>query len=241
MLDAPRTQATLNKMGWSSEVPNEYSEAFIAYAAGCTSPVLDIGAAFGTASIAALEAGATVVANDVEPRHLEVLKSKVPPEHLQRLKVVVGKFPCDLSFPDDCFGAIHASMVLHFLTGEELVDGVQRMFRWMQPGGKLFILTGTPFQGNIKAFIPVYLERKRNGVRWAGEIENVREFNNHFSADLMPSFIHCLDEDVLVPVIEQAGFIIEEVKRYSRANLPDFCKLDGRENLGLIARKNDCD
>ena len=187
MLDDSRTQATLNKMGWSSDLPNEYSEAFIAYAAGCTSPVLDIGAAFGTASCAALEGGATVYANDVEPRHLEVLQSRVSPHHLHRLHVTCREvFHTTCRFLTTTSEAIHASMVLHFLTGEELVAGAQLMFRWMQSGGKLFILTGTPFVGYFKSFIPVYLERKRNGVRWAGEIENVEEFNNHPSADLLP-------------------------------------------------------
>ena len=99
MLDDLRTQATFNKMGWSSEVPNEYSEAFVAYASDCTSPMLDIGAAFGTASIAALEAGATVDANDVEPRHLEVLQSRVRPQDLQRLKTIAGGFLVNCRFP----------------------------------------------------------------------------------------------------------------------------------------------
>ena len=223
-------------MGWSSEVPNKYTEEFIRFAATCSAPVLDIGAAFGVATIRALVGGAEVFANDIDGAHLENLHSRVT-EGQSRLTLVQGRFPNEFDFPPDFFDAVHVSNVLHFIRGEELLFGVAKIMQWLRPNGKLFIMTGTPFVANFKKFIPVFLERKHLGVRWPGEIENVREYNDHYTVALIPDFIHFMDEDILLPVLREAGLVIEKAEKFSRANLPDFCVLDGRENLGVVARK----
>ena len=58
---------TNNAMGWSSNTLNELSELFVEDCREHQGRVLDIGAALGIASLAALEAGARVVANDTDP------------------------------------------------------------------------------------------------------------------------------------------------------------------------------
>ncbi|MBF0467220.1 MAG: GNAT family N-acetyltransferase [Nitrospirae bacterium] len=228
-----QTRGTINRMGWSSELPNKYSQEFIRFAETCTAPVLDIGAAYGAATIPALMNGAQVYANDLNAVHLDDIRLRVKEEQ-SRLILVQGRFPDKLDFPLDFFDAIHASNILHFLRGDELVNGITKIFKWLRPGGNLYLMLSTPFAGLFKKFIPVFMERKKLGVKWPGEIENVREYTNHY---LIPDFMHLMDEDVLLPVLQDNGFIIEKAEKFTRSNLPAFYAFDGRENLGVIARK----
>ena len=84
---------THNQTGWASNQLNEVSELFVAFCGGVTLPVLDIGAAFGIASLAAIGAGATVIANDLEPSHLAEIAKAVTVEQARKLILIPGRFP----------------------------------------------------------------------------------------------------------------------------------------------------
>ena len=73
--------ATLNGTGFMFEVRDRFADAFIADAgrlgqAGL--PSLEVGCAYGVATLPALEAGALITASDLDPRHLAILRDKVP-------------------------------------------------------------------------------------------------------------------------------------------------------------------
>jgi hypothetical protein len=132
----PTGLVTLNRRGRTSDQPNEYSRMFCEFAATARLPVLDIGAAFGVSTLPALAAGAHVVANDLEPRHLEVLLERTPTDDRARLTLLRGCFPHDLEFEDGSLSAVHASNLLNYLTGSEIERGARLMHRWLVPGGK---------------------------------------------------------------------------------------------------------
>ena len=69
---------TLNGRGPVTSYIDEYTQQFIHYAAKQTEPVLELGAAYGFVTIEALKEGATVLANDIEPRHLQILYNLLP-------------------------------------------------------------------------------------------------------------------------------------------------------------------
>lgn len=127
----PSVLPTVNKMGWGSDFPHEIDLAFAEFAATCEHPVLDIGAGFGAATLAALKSGATVVAIDLDFSHLQSLAASVASQVRNRLELLPGRFPGDLTFADQYFGAIHTSNVLHFLTLAELECGIRLMFQWL--------------------------------------------------------------------------------------------------------------
>jgi SAM-dependent methyltransferase len=235
--DSPGTIPTLNQRGRTSLAPNEYSQAFIEYAHETKGLVLDIGAAFGVASIPAVEAGATVIANDIEQRHLEVLWERTPKHHRSRLILKIGRFPDDLSFPEKYLDAVHAANLLNFLRGEEILRGLALIWGWLKPGGKVFTNSGTPYAANIQGFIPVYEDRKRHGIRWPGEAENVQQYSSHQTLSELPPFIHLLDDEVIRNAFEALGFIVEKAEMYMRNGLPEYLSYDGRENVGVIAAK----
>ena len=232
------TVVTLNRMGRATRDLTEYSREFVAFAPLAPGPVLDIGAGFGVAALSAATAGASVIANDVDERHLRIIIEQASIAGVgERLVTRLGRFPTDLHIPSQSLGAIHASQVLHFLSGRDLMIGAALMFDWLQPGGKVFSITGTPYVKTLEQFIPVYEARKRAGVTWPGVIDNVHEYSSHPTIDELPDYVHFLDHKTVVRPFAAAGFVIERVEMYKRKGIPDYLKYDGRENVGLIARK----
>lgn len=151
--------------------------------------------------------------------------------------VASGRMSVHQRIEDVPDAAIHASQVFHFLTPDEVETGLRLAFRWLRPGGRLFILAATPYQATHARFISAFSERKTNGNPWPGVIEDIRGYNTHWSADLVPPWLHVFDEDILAAALRRAGFVVEWGRMFSRTGLPDFCRLDGRENLGIIASK----
>jgi SAM-dependent methyltransferase len=232
------TQITVNRMGWSSAEPHEINLMFAEFASTCSFPVLDLGAGFGAATLAALDGGATVIANDLEPSCLEALGVRASGAIRNRLQLLPGRFPSGLTFARESLGAIHASNMLHFLTPSELETGIVLCFDWLVGGGKVFVIVNSPYMQNFKNVIPYFAQKKRDGVRWPGWIDDLTDYSSHPTLQHLPSSLHLLDAEVLSRAFEAAGFNIEIAKEYSRSGLPDILKYDGRENVMLVARKS---
>ena len=198
---------TLNNTGWMTEALDEISLAFTDYAGGLDSEALDIGCAYGIATLTALDKGATICACDIEPRHLEILSQRVPPEMTDRFRYVAGALP-DVDFPDAQFGAIIASRVLHFLNGEDVKATAHKMHRWLKPGGKLFLIVDSPYTGPWAKQAADYERRKAAGEDWPGYFDNYADFlSPNTDAAQHPSFINPMDPDILQRVCEAAGFV----------------------------------
>lgn len=226
-----RRLPTQNRTGWASNQLNEVSERFVAHCRLVTRPVLDIGAAFGLASLAALESGATVYANDIDPAHL----AKIPPS--EKLILFPGRFPHDLRFPENSLDAVHASNIFHFLTGPQLDRGLRSIAHWLAPGGKLFVQAATPWQKPFAAFIPAFEARRAAAVEWPGWIERTADYSTHRRLGQIPSSIHLLDNETLQKAAGNAGFTVEECTLYRRHDLPRSLFHDGRECVALIASR----
>ncbi len=246
----PRQVITKNQMGWASEQLNDVSLAFVDFCRTgfCShedSAALDIGSAFGVATMAALRVGAWVVANDLDEVHLAELRRRVEnepqlgPPALERLRVRLARFPRDVWFSDGTLGAVHASNVFHFLTGNQIERGMRWIAGWLRPGGKLFIHATTPYQTAFRSFIPEYERRLASGEKWPGWIPKLSEWSMHKKFSQMPRSVHLLDDRILSREALAVGLEIERVWLYCRSDHPVSLRIDGRENVGLIARKPD--
>jgi SAM-dependent methyltransferase len=226
---------TLNDTGFMTDALDAYSARFAADAGTLEAEVLDIGCAYGVATLAALAAGARVCAADIEPGHLTVLEARVPPAQRNRLRTVVAKMP-EADFPEQGFGAILAARVLHFLDGAQIEQVVGKMFRWLLPGGRVYLVADSPYVGPWYKAWPQYEERKRQGDPWPGFIED-------YSAYLPPSVevkprrrpINPLDPDVLRRVCGEAGLVVEEAAWLEGARAGSLKKT----HAGVIARRPD--
>ena len=221
-------------MGWASTQLSPLTEAFVAFAAIYSQgrPVLDIGGAPGLASAAALAAGAEVIANDLESQLLAALPAGHP-----RLSIKPGRFPKDLHFDPGSLAAVHASNVFHFLTGNQLDAGLRAVANWLQPGGKLFVQTSTPYQAQFAAFIPEYERRLAAAVKWPGWLPKVGQFAAHRQMGQMPASLHLLDDIMLSRAAQAAGLAVERAWLFRRPDFPRTLHLDGRESAALIAVK----
>ncbi len=234
----PTIKLTRNRMGWSSETAHEVNLAFAEYAGTCKEPVLDLGAGFGVATIAALRAGAVmVVANDLDHEALQSIDARIPVSMRDRFQARPGRFPAELEFAGESLGAIHASNVLHFLDPTDFETGIAKMFDWLVPNGTIFVMVNSTFIENFKDFIPHFLQRKGDGEKWPGWVENLTEHTSHPTLQYLPPSLHLFDAEILSRAFTAGGFTIDVVKEFRRSGLPESLWYDGRENVVLIGRK----
>lgn len=228
---------TLNLMGFMTSWIDPYTEAFIKFALFAPGPSLDIGASYGIATLAALETGADVIACDPDKRHLEICHQRTPFNQRNRLRLLEGSLPHQINLKESSVGAILCSRVLHFLTGEEIEESIFNMFRWLCPGGRIYLIADTPYNGLLKSFLPIYKQKKIDDHLWPGLIDNFPQFMPSELAPNLPRFFHTLDPDILARVCNQAGLTVEQQGFIARIDyLPD-AQDDGREGVGIIAYK----
>lgn len=227
---------TLNNMGYMTSGLDPYSQAFVDFAPGAPGPCLDVGAAYGVASLNALSNGAKVIANDIDERHLEILRSRALERLRERLTLLPGSFPDGITFAPESLGAVLVCRVMHFFDGPTIERAATKIMSWLAPGGKVFVVGETPFIGTAKAFFPTYEARVKAGEPWPGIVENVASHDPKRAGNL-PSRMHLLDEATLKRVFSGTGFMIEKLGTFARPEFPPDIQLDGRESVGLIARK----
>ena len=228
---------TLNDKGFMFEVLDEYADDFIQTAGASNDAALEIGCAYGVATIAALQAGATITACDMDQGHLDVLRSRIDDKLAARLTLQTGTLP-DIDLPEAQFSSLLCSRVLHFLSGEDIERSVQNMFRWLKPGGRLYLIADTPF-GIWRNFIPTWDENMAAGERWPGFM--VKPINylpyEPSSEDIGPPIMNLMVPDLLRRTCEEAGFEVTRASFIDRSDFGDRGKMDGRENCGIAAIK----
>ena len=175
--------------------------------------VLEIGAAYGIATLEALAQGATVFCNDLEPAHLAVVEK----EHAKRAKGVLvsvpGAFPGELVFEPESFDAILISRVLHFFEGEAVVRALEKARMWLKPGGCLFVINETPFLSNWQLFLGEYEARKKRGEKWPGLIDDPPKYERGTSfVSLLPPLMHFFDQETLEQALLESGFEKEDIQ-----------------------------
>jgi hypothetical protein len=228
---------TLNKMGYAAIFLDKYSEQFVKYSTRIAGPVLEVGAAYGITTLALLKAGAFVIANDIDPRHLKILSQKVPTELHKHLTLYPGHFPHELNFSENSLGGILASNVFHFLDGETIELAITKLYKWLKPNAKLYIVADTPYNKLLEQAIPDYEERVKNAVKWPGTMPNIQEYLPPKLINRVPDFMHFLTPEVLSNALIKGGFKIEEAATFPRIYYPIEEQLDGREGMGIIAKK----
>ena len=148
-----------------------------------------------------------------------------------------GQFPRGLFFAPSSLGAVHCANVFHFLTGRQLELGMSRIARWLRPGGKLFVQASTPYRAPFAPFIEEYERRVAADEKWPGWVEKIGAYSKHRLLGQMPRALHLLDDAVLARACSGAGLEVERAWLYRREDLPESLYLDGREAVGVVARK----
>lgn len=228
---------TLNGSGPATMYMDDYAKQFIQYAAEQTAPVLELGAAYGFVTIAALKAGATVIANDIEPRHLQILYNKTPEDCHERLTLMPGAFPRDLNLPAQSIAGCYIARMLGYLDPSQLQLGFEALFACLKTNAKLFIIASPPYKAIFRNTIPLYEQRIQENKLWPGYFTDLKQLVGGQYGPYVPDRLHFLDDIVLTRELERVGFVVEKAELFARKDLPRKALWDGREGVIAIGRK----
>ncbi len=223
---------TLNNKGFMSMSLDPVSAAFTMYAGQSHGLSLDLGCAYGIATLAALDHGARVIACDMDPGHVQVLLSNTTGNAQERVSGIVAEMP-QVAFKPNSLSAILCSRALHFLNGEDVTKSVKSMADWLASGGKLFLITDTPYTGFWARGAAAYEERKAAGEAWPGFIPDVTIYLPE-QAQYKPQLRHLnpMDPDILSRVCRESGLIVEHASFSGRPDQPN-----AKTHAGVIASK----
>lgn len=225
---------------------NPISKSFVEYAKKCSGTVLDIGSAYGIATIPILteSADVKVIACDISKNHLEALSKQVQDLDIKngtnlcsRLTLLDHKFP-DFDLEENSLDAALASHVLPFLTGKEIKEGFIKLAKYLKPGGVLYVTSYSIYNKVMERYIPIYEKRKREGDSWPGEIEDASLYWNKENplTAILPKKLNHLEPCLIESILKENHFKIKYLDFISLTDeIPEDMKLDGREAMGLIA------
>ncbi len=227
---------TKNSFGMMMRELGPAAVAFVEFAKIAQKPLLDIGAAYGVATLPAIENGAELIACDLNEEHLQILQQATPEYLLSKLTLKYAAFPNDLDFPEKSLSGILISNVLHFLDGNTVEAGLQKCYQWLEPNGKLFLIVMTPYLSFYRNFLPEYEKKAATGMQWPG-IFDPKIVSPKDWQDNLPKFVHLFETDTLRRAVEAANFTIETIQHFCYKNFPPEYYLDGKEFISLVARK----
>ena len=229
----PELFPTHNSNGFISTFLDPVTRDFIEFAGTVGGNVLDLGAGYGLAGLAALRAGAShVVLNDADPSHLAHLE---PSDQLSLSTQPIGA----CTFPDGHFSAVLISRVLHLMDVSAALDVLERVRRWTRDGGRVFIACDTIFCREFAQFADEYRSRCQGGLQFPGLFARRMDARTTQYAAHVPATFHYFDIPSMVALIRGAGFCPEKVFYFSRPDYPAAKKTNGRDCLAAVASKMD--
>ena len=233
--------STQFNQGFMTTKLDPFSLAFTDYAAKQADWCLEVGAAYGVATLEAISKGAKIIANDLHKIHLEVLNLRCPEEYKKNLILSVGKFP-NIGLDNNCcpLGAVLACRVLHFMGKNELTESLKKINSLLKKQGKLFLIVDSPYMGWWTDCIPVFEEKKSLQDKWPGIFQPAKDYcNNKEAHAVLPPLVHWFDTETISKELVNNGFLIEKILYINREGIyPQSCCLDGRESVGVIAVKS---
>lgn len=171
---------TMNSRGFMHPI-SKIGEMFVSFSSHALGPVVDMGCAYGNVTIAALEAETkAVIACDMEKKHLQSIRDQIGGTGLEsHLITKQGLFPDGFDFEEDSLGAIYASHIFEYLNGDEADRGLTNCYRWLRPGGKLFLLCYTIYIHELvnEKFQEEYARRLKEKIKWPGYLEDFDEYS----------------------------------------------------------------
>lgn len=231
---------TCNEMGYATPYLLGVTKQFVDYAAKCTKPVLDGGASYGYATVAAVKAGATVIMNEMDQKNLDIAtkNKELTDKDRERLYLALGILPYDLDLPENSIEAIHMARVLHFFHPKDFEEMFKRAAKWLVPGGRFFLLTASPYHYAASEHLAEYNEKFAKGEKWPGEI-NKFAFSpgGNEPAKTTGTYLHVVDPKVLMRVASENGFIVKELGLAEGKHDADYTTavlINNKDNFSLI-------
>ncbi len=226
---------TMNRYGYMKFEWDEFGKDFAEYAIRTDKPVLEIGSAYGWLTHRIMEKDKEIIAADICREHLEVLLRNAPKDKLDKLHIYNARFPDEMEFEKESLGAVTASRVFHFLRGEVIEAGLDKIHQWLEPNGVFICTNCSIYHYSVKEkLLPIYRERAANGDKWPGVVENQREFSPQH-APYTQDFLNVFDIAQFEELLPKHGFKIKKIKLF---DYPSDIYSENREgHIGFVARK----
>jgi len=240
-----KLRATANQMGFEDTEVNDLLQKFLDFAPVAPGHLMDIGCAKGFAiqQIVSLETKKPflkpnkrkIIAIDMSRKHIRDISTHFPSDLVEPfpMRFPVVKSPdAKKHFAPDTIGAVYAGLVLHYLDGPELREGLGLLFKSLAPGGRLYASVNSPFE--TFAITEEFLHRK-NIIKeeYPGWFKNFdKTILPEFIRDQIPDFIHVFDIDTMTGYAKDAGFTMIDCYYFSRGPKKMTKKL-----LGFIVEK----
>lgn len=194
-------------MGFAHLNPLKVTRDLYDFAALRKGVYADIGAAYGIDSIALVKRGAQVVAIDLDQHHLDFLKEQLNEEELNRLEMRCQRFPEDVHLEEAFYDGVLLSRVLLFLSPDHLDQALNKVYRSLKPGGRVYVITVSPYS---KGWDPVRTAFE-NHTRLLGSkpflISNLWDVMPK-TQTFLPNSIQLFDQEILSSLLKYAGFKI---------------------------------
>jgi len=224
---------TLNAMGYMTPEVDHIVQDFIEYAAASSLPVLDGGAAYGIATLLALKKGATVIANDIDRRHLQLIASNptLTKEDKKRLYLNHQALPNKVNFPENSLGAILLCRIMHLFTPEAIDNVFENAKKWLVSNGRLYIVTMTPYHYVLQNFSVIYEKRLQDGQIWPGIITTMTKDYGVEHKGKIPDYLHVMDPRVMFQIATKHRFMVKRLELFGHyRNIQD----NGLGYMGVI-------
>ncbi len=185
--------------------------------------VLDIGCGYGNTLLGMLPTskGQRVIFNDLSSEHLEIIVRRLEKRKYAHNNNYNGDFylnnklfPDEMDFPDNSFSSILFSYVAHYLTPTEIEVGMQKMYDWLIPGGRVYYRVLSINAHPFYFYRNEYERRKTEGDRWPGYIESLQNIDLPGKPTTgFPDSIHPHGVDELTRLAEETGFTLNIISK----------------------------
>ena len=226
---------TMNQYGYMKFEWDEFGKEFAKLAKITDKTVLEIGTAYGWLTHRILEMDKTIIAADLSKEHLEVLLREAPQDKLNNLFLCNASFPEELDFPEESLGVVLASRVFHFLSGKTIEEGIDKIYKWLEPNGKFICTNCSIYHYSVKdQWLSVFKEREAAGDKWPGVITNQRE-SSPMHASYVQNYLNVFDIKQWEDLLPKLGFKIEKLKLFDYPS--DIYSENKEGHIGFIATK----
>ena len=240
-----KLRSTSNQMGFEDTAVNDLLQRFLDFAPVAPGHLMDIGCAKGFAvqQIVSLETKKPflkprkrkIFAVDMSKKHVRHIANNFSGDLVEPFQM---RFPAAESpdakkyFSPGTLGAVYAGLVLHYLDGPELREGLGLLFKSLAPGGRLYASVNSPLDS--LATTEDFLHRKNiTKEEYPGWFKAYdKTMLPEFIRNQIPDFIHVFDVDTLTGYAQDAGFKVIDCYYFERGPGMMMKKL-----LGIIAEK----
>lgn len=257
-------ERTNNKKGFMFLRIGESASYWLNSLPHSSSPLLDLGAAYGVHTIHALKAGRDVVAVDMDEVHIAELRVRVD-DYLRSpaaqngagpgrlVDATVATLPEPAICQEDSVAGVLVAEVLHFMKPGQLQPLFSDIYRWLEPGGRVVVTAAASQRAKVEVFTSK-MGYKLSNDRTVDDVDKmISTASGEELAKAAPAFmelpeaspfranvnshLYLMSTKEVKAFAKEAGFQIERCSYITPQKYPDK-KVEG-ETVLLVARKPD--